>query len=301
MATTAPIADPAAWDKVRRAFAQSIMVDTPLASLAADLDVPPWPLADPSETPAAYIYLPYAQAVAALSHRGLPPSALGHLIAILGETAAFDDPFGEMMTLTAPPPGAIDDQSPLHKNLAKLGLPDDFPLVLSALSESTLELCRMEKVDTLGRFVGFAARLSQSVIVRGDFRDLLNALAHTDEQTLARLLPFRPGAKGLHLLEALALEADRLEPAARAAIATEPRAAPAVLRERVARLVAWFPAQHEELRAACAAGAPADALVAALPAESLRPAVIGLLRPHLPLPPAPAKPRSFWRRLLGLA
>jgi hypothetical protein len=83
-------ADAATWDKARTAFAKSIMVDTPLASLAADLDVPPWPVTGPEETPASYIYLPYNQVVAALVARGLPPSQLGQLITILNETAAFD-------------------------------------------------------------------------------------------------------------------------------------------------------------------------------------------------------------------
>jgi hypothetical protein len=302
MSTTPPTpANALAWDKARAAFAKSIMVDTSLASLAADLDVPPWPVTDPDETPAAYIYLPYPQAVAALASRGLPPSQLGHLISILNETVAFDEPFGDMMDLSTVGPGEVDEDSPLLKNMAKLELPPDFPLVLSGLSESTLELCRMEKVDTLGQFVSFAARLSQSVIVGGDFRDLLNALAHKDEESLARFLPFRPGAKGFHLLEALALEARQLNEPGRAAVAKDPLAAPAALRARVSRLVAWFPAELDHLRAAASAGTPPAQLVAPLPDSSLQAAVAGLLQPHLPPPPAGIeKPRpSFWARLFG--
>jgi hypothetical protein len=294
-------ADSAAWDKARQAFAKSIMVDTPIASLAADLDVPPWPVTGPEETPAAYIYLPYAQVVSALTSRGMPPAQLGQLIAILNETAAFDEPFGDMMDITAMAPGAIDDDSPLHKNMARLELPTDFPLALSGLSGGTVELCRLEKVDTLGQFVGFASRLSQSVIVGGDFRELLNALAHKDEETLARFLPFRPGAKGLHLLEALALEACALDAAGRAAVAANPLSAPAAVRARVSRLVAWFPSELDGLRASSSAGAPAAQLVAPLSDAGLQPAVAGLLQPHLPPPPAPAATpkRSFWSRLFA--
>ncbi len=301
MNTTPAIADAAAWDKARTAFATSIMVDTPLASLAADLDVPPWPVTGPDETPASYIYLPYAQAVAALAARGLPPAQLGQLITILNETTAFDEPFGDMMDLASIAPGSVDEGSPLHKNMVRLELPAEFPLALSALSEGTVELCRLEKVDTLGQFVSFAARLSQSVIVGGDFRELLNALAHKDEQTLARLLPFRPGAKGLHLLEGIALEARLLDATARAAVAADPLAAAAPIRARVARLVAWFPAEHDALRAASTAGTPVNELVAPLADPALRPAVAGLLLPHLPPPPVAAKPRSFWSRLFGRA
>jgi hypothetical protein len=158
----------------------------------------------------------------------------------------------------------------------------------------------MEKVDTLGQFVGFAGRLSQSVIVGGDFRELLNALSHKDEETLARFLPFRPGAKGLHLLEALALEARLLDPAARAAVAVDPLSAPAAIRARVSRSVAWFPAELDALRAAFSAGTPVAQLVASLSDTALQPAVAGLLQPHLPPPTPPApKRRSFWSRLLG--
>ncbi len=301
MTSTPTTADAATWDKARAAFAKSIMVDTPLSSLSADLDVPPWPVNAAEETPAAYIYLPYAQAVAALAARGLPPAQLGQLITILNETLAFDEPFGDMMDLASLAPDQVDEDSPLHKNMARLELPADFPLALSALSESTLELCRLEKVDTLGQFVSFAARLSPSVIVGGDFRGLLNALAQKDEQALARFLPFRPGAKGLHLLEGVALEARLLEGAARDAVAADPLSAPAPIRARVSRLVAWFPAEHDTLREAAAAGRPLGELVAALPDASLRPAVLGLLQPHLPPPPAPPKPRSFWSRLFGRA
>lgn len=300
MATTPPVsADATTWDKTRAAFSKSIMVDTPLASLAADLDVPPWPVTSPDETPAAYIYLPYAQAVGALAARGLPPAQLGHLITILNETAAFDEPFGDMMDIQSLASDG-DQGSPLHKNLAKLELPGDFPLALTGLSESTVELCRLEKVDTLGQFVTFASRLSQSVIVGGDFRGLLNALAHKDEETLSRFLPFRPGAKGLHLVESLVLEARLLDVSARAAVAADPLTAPAAIRARVSRLVAWFPAELDALRAASASGAPVAQLVASVPDPALRPAVGGLLQPHLPPPPAPPKPpRSFLSRLFG--
>ena len=302
MATIPPIpADAQAWDKCRTAFSRSIMVETPIASLAQDLDVPPWPRVGPDETPAAYIYLPYSQAVAALAERGLPPAQLGALITILNETVAFDEPFADMMEIAPASAESTDADSPLLKNLAKLEIPLDFPLSLTGLSQGTIDLCSAEKVDTLGQFVGFASRLSQSVIVGGDFRSLLNAIAHRDEQTLATFLPFRPGAKGLHLLEAFALEVRALQPAVRAAVAADPLAAPVPLRNRIARLVTWFPAEHDALRAASSSGTPTAQLVSGLGDPSLSPAVSALLTPHLPPPPAPPPPpkRSFFQRLFG--
>ncbi len=306
MATHNPFpADAKAWDQARAAFAKSILVDTPLSSLAQDLDVPPWPVSSPDETPAAYIYLSYSQAVAALSARGLPPAQLGALITLLNDTNSFDEPFGEMMEELQPrPPGAIDADSPLFKNLQKLELPDDFPLALSALSAGTIELCRTEGVDTLGGFVAFASRLSQSVIVGGDFRELLNALAQKDEDALARLLPLRPGVNGLHLLEALVLAARPLDPGTRLAVVADSSSAPPALAARVTRIVTYFAAEHAKLRQAAAGGMPVTRLVTGLDQPALEPVVAALLAPHLPPPPAPPPPRvkpSFFARLFGRA
>lgn len=304
MATIPPIpSDAAAWDKTRQAFSKSIMVDTPLASLASDLDVPAWPVSAPDETPAAYIYLPYSQAVAALAARGLPPAQLGALITILKDTLAFDQPFGDMMEDLAAPPSAdgIDADSPLFKNLARLGLPGDFPLDLSALSPATVELCRNEGVTTLDGFVGFAARLSQSVIVGGDFRALLNALAQKDEAALARFLPLRAGSPGFHLAESLCIAAAALDAPARAALLQNPSSAPTPVAVRVSRVVAYFPAEHAALREAVLAGQPLESLFPNLPEPTLRPLLLALLHPHLPSPPASAAPTkpSFFQRLFG--
>ena len=58
--------------------------------------------------------------------------------------------------------------------------------------------------------------MSQNVIIGGDFRKLLNALSNIDENTLAELIPFRKGSKGLHLVEALGQATRTPNPAARA-------------------------------------------------------------------------------------
>ena len=120
---------------------------------------------------------------------------------ILRGTLAFDHPFGEMLE-QASESEARDN--PLLKNFARLGIPENFPVELTTLGPDTLEFCRMEKLGTLAEFAVFAQGVAQTVIVGGDFRRLLNALAHVDEESLAALLPFRRGSSGLHLVEALA-------------------------------------------------------------------------------------------------
>jgi hypothetical protein len=93
--------------------------------------------------------------------------------------------------------------NPLLKNMARFGIAEDFPISLTALSPDTVEFCKLEKLKTLGEFAVFAQGMSQTVIIGGDFRKLLNALSNLDEATLAEILPFRKGAKGLHLVEAV--------------------------------------------------------------------------------------------------
>ena len=206
------------WDEVRSAFAASIMVNTPLSSLAQNLDGPDWPVRGKEETPAAYIDLSYDEMQAMLAMKGMSPSRADFLVSLLKETLAFDNPFGEMV-LQAEASAQKDNQ--LLKNLAKLGIPENFPITLTALSADTIEFCKLEKLATLGEFCIFAQGMSQNVIVGGDFRKLLNALSHIDEASLAESLPFRQGAKGLHLAEALVQASRASAPLKRSAQAIE--------------------------------------------------------------------------------
>lgn len=189
------------WDEVRMAFGSSILVDTGISSLAQNLEGPGWPLQGRDEVPASYIDLSFDEMRERLALHGQPPRVADQLIDILKETLAFDNPFGEMVTQAEV---VQPEDNPLMKNLAKLKIPVDFPVILTALSPETLMFCRLEKINTLGEFAIAAQRMAGSVIVGGDFRSLLNALSHVDERTLARYLPFRPGTKGLHYIEGLA-------------------------------------------------------------------------------------------------
>jgi hypothetical protein len=115
---------------------------------------------------------------------------------------------------------AAERDNTLLKNLAKLGIPENFPIELTSLEPSTLEFCKLENLSTIGEFAVFAQSMSQNVIVGGDFRKLLNALSHIDEAALAEALPFRRGHKGLHLVEAVALAARTPDGPARTELAT---------------------------------------------------------------------------------
>jgi hypothetical protein len=152
------------WDTIRAAFASSIMVDTSLGSLAQNLDGPEWPIKGKDETPAAYIDLTLEEVVELLALKGQPETRIDDLAGILRETLAFDDPFGEMVEQSAAQEG---QDNPLRKNLAKLRIPEDFPITLTGLSAGTREFCALEKLGTLGEFAVFAQGMSRQVIVGG--------------------------------------------------------------------------------------------------------------------------------------
>jgi hypothetical protein len=188
------------WDDVRTAFASSIMVDTQISSLAQNLDGPSWPVKTKDETPSKYIDLSYGEALELLALKGQSAEKLDLLISILKETLAFDSPFGDMVEQTE---AASARDNPLLKNMSRINVPENFPITLTALGSDTVEFCKLENLKTLGEFAVFAQGMSQNVIIGGDFRKLLNALSNLDEATLGEILPFRRGAKGLHLIEAL--------------------------------------------------------------------------------------------------
>lgn len=259
------------WNDVRTAFASSIMVDTSLNSLAQNLDGPEWPIKGKDETPAKYIDLSFAEVVELLQLKGQPPERLDQLVSLLKETLAFDSPFGDMVEQTA---AASERDNQLLKNMAKLGIPENFPITLTALEPGTLEFCKLEKLSTLGEFAVFAQGMSQNVIVGGDFRKLLNALSHVDEGALAEVLPFRRGQKGLHLVEAMGQAAGSTDPVPRAELATT-----------------WFRDELAAMEKDVLSGGSLERHFVVLGNPALEAKAAELLKPHLRLP-APEKKKS---------
>jgi len=274
---------PKEWDEVRTAFSTSIMVDTALTSLAQNLDAPDWPIKGKEETPAKYIDLTFDEVTEMLQLKGQKPERVDQLISILKETLAFDSPFGEMVTQTE---AASARDNPLLKNLAKLGIPENFPMALTAVDVGTLEFCKLEKLSTLSEFAVFAQGMSQNVIVGGDFRKLLNALSNVDEAVLAEVLPFRRGAKGLHLIEAVAQ-----------AVKTKNAA------ERVEFATTWFRDEMAALEKELAGGGTLARQFTRLGDPALEARAAELLRVHLRLPAGAAatekKKGGFFGRLFG--
>ena len=285
------------WDEIRSAFATSIMINTSLSSLAQNLDGPDWPIKGKDENPATYIDYNYEEVIELLALKGQDGARLVQLVGILKDTLAFDAPFGEMVDQVA---SSAEKDNQFLKNLARLGVPEALPIELVMMSPDTREFCNLEQLKTIGEFAVFAQTMSQNVIVGGDFRELLNALAHLDEQGLQKFLPIRPGQKGVFLLEALLAayraQPERLQPALSSMLGGASVSATAkgkgldeaelaegerVLREHIATVVGWFGPQLADMKRDLAAGQSLERLLASLNDPASEKIVSALLQPHL--------------------
>ena len=189
------------WDDIRKKFRHSIMADTSLVSLAQNLDVKEWPHKGEDEKPSKYIDFTYEELLTLPEIAGKADKA-DHLIGILKETLAFDDPFGDMVSQVEQ---TSSKENPILKTLSRLGIPENYPLALSNFSEGTRVVCASEGVKTIGEFANLGQQMSTRVVLGGDFRNALNALTHGDEEGIGVFLPYRKGSTGLHLPEAIGL------------------------------------------------------------------------------------------------
>ncbi|MDI1320564.1 MAG: hypothetical protein PSW75_10290, partial [bacterium] len=189
------------WDDIRKKFRHSIMADTSLVSLAQNLDTQEWPHKGDEEKPSKYIDFSYDELLTMPEIAGKVDQA-DHLIGILKETLAFDDPFGDMVAQVEE---TSAKDNPILKTLARLNIPDIYPMQLANFSEGTRLVCSSEGVKTIGEFANLGQQMSTRVVLGGDFRNALNALTHGDEEGISQFLPYRKGSIGLHLAEAIGL------------------------------------------------------------------------------------------------
>lgn len=285
--TAPPTTTVAEWDEVRVAFHGSLLGEVTLASLSQNIDGCVWDGDDTPDTPGAYIDLSYAEVLEIFRSRGLPAHRIDSLVSILRGTLAFDDSFGAMVEIAAKSESRSDV---VARNLERLGIPEDFPVSLCAFSPGTLDFCQRENILTLRDFLLFARSASRQVIIGGEFRDLLNAVVHIDEDTLATILPFRRKTSGLYLVESLGLLLSRLGLEERMIIARSPESTPGELRAEIARRIAFFPEQVGNLREQLRQGTPISRLVVSLDDLGAEAAVAALLTLYLnpPASPAPA-------------
>lgn len=191
----------AQWDAARRICAKSMLVDMKLASLAENLELPSWPFAGEDETPGKYIDFTLEELSVMTEFHG-KPHLIDRLYAIIHENASHDEEFEEMVI---PINQHLDKTDVLQQVLRKLEVPLDYPFDLLMLPKAVRETAPREQVKTLGQFVQFYQRISEKGVVLGEIKTILQAISSADEPRLAGWMPLRPGAKGFHLIEAIAL------------------------------------------------------------------------------------------------
>jgi hypothetical protein len=311
------------WDEIRKKFRHSIMADTSLVSLAQNLDTQEWPHKGEDEKPSKYIDFTYDELLMMPEIAGKADRA-DHLIGILKETLAFDDPFGDMVAQVEE---TSAKENPILKTLGRLGIPENFPMVLANFSEGTRLVCGTEGVKTIGEFANLGQKMSTRVVLGGDFRTALNALTHGDEEGISLFLPYRKGKTGLHLAEAIGLVAAGLARPDQLGLArfygakltpAETAAAKALTREQaekhetmlratVASALDWFKDEKAALLQHLAEGGtyeryfvvlndPArEAIAVRLTSTALK----GSVKPSAAAAPAEDKKRGLFSRLFG--
>jgi hypothetical protein len=194
-----PLASEQEWNRIRNAFSVSLMAETSLSALAQNIEAGDWPIDGADETPSKYIVYSWEE-LRQLPQFERSPILLELLLRILHETLSFDEPFQDMVEASQK---SIAEEFSGIKTLKKLEIPEEFPIALTSLSTEAKDLCKSQGLHTLGEYVRLSQKISQMIIMEGDFRAFLNAITHLDEHTIARFLPYRPGCKGLHLAEAI--------------------------------------------------------------------------------------------------
>jgi hypothetical protein len=242
------------WVQLRAHFMGSILVDVHLHKLAQNIGAS-WPIKDKNETPARYLEYSFEELADAPGLKG-QPARLQLLLDTLKETASFDSPFQEMVQTSQAPEKSNENSAQL---LRRVGVPTDYPVEFIGLSCETRSLCEAEGAKTVGEAVVLLQGMAQSVIVGGEVRQFLNSLAHGDLHALAKFLPVRAGTRGVYLAEAIGLLIQAVpESARRACLEPTPAAGPTPastlaeatiqeLRERLPRILQWFPEETRSL------------------------------------------------------
>jgi hypothetical protein len=170
-------------------------------------------------------------------------------------------------------------------------------LSLAHLSPETTDLCKREELNTLEELASFAQKMAQQIVIGGDFRDFINSLANVDEAGIANFIPFRPGSKGLHLIEATSLlikslpdpfcyaicqrygaslsESQKVE--ANQAVRQEIGERDARIRDSVCERLMWFNGEEDAVRSQLASKEGLDRMVMVLNDPVLEAGVKGIL------------------------
>ncbi|TVP76885.1 MAG: hypothetical protein EA353_11415 [Puniceicoccaceae bacterium] len=195
----------AEWDYIRERFTDSALKETELAILAQNAGFA-WPFKGAGETPEKYIQYDFEdlQTVPGLVGK---KKRVEKLMDILTETLAFDDPFSDLAhSLEA----ESEEDHTFQRILTKFSIDHDYPVELLHFDAAVQALIEREGIRTLIELVYFGQKTAPSDLESKDLKDFLNGLAHKDEVSIAKHIPFRPVVGGLHFVEAIGLIAETL-------------------------------------------------------------------------------------------
>lgn len=195
------------WDKIRKSFSKSMMVDLKLGSLAENLELPAWPLSGDEETPAKYIDFTLDELGVMTEFHG-KPARIDHLYRILNENLSQDEEFEDMVD---PINKQLDRTDVLLQVLRRFEIPENYPFTLLAFPKNVRDTVPAAQVKTLGEFVRFYQKISEKGVVLGEIKTVLQAISAGDEARLAQWMPYRPGSHGFHFIEAIALAVKSLD------------------------------------------------------------------------------------------
>lgn len=186
------------WEFLRDRFRASALNDIELVILGQNAGKK-WPFKGSDETPAKYIEFDFEELHSVPGLVGKKSRVKG-LMDILRETLAFDDPFGDMADKVE-----HDGETDVtyERVLDRFGIPHNYPAKFIAFDAEGRSMVRDEGFETLIDVVHYGQTLHYETEGADDLKAFMNSLAHREELGIARYIPYRRGASGLHLAEAI--------------------------------------------------------------------------------------------------
>jgi hypothetical protein len=189
----------ARWDTIAFRAQGSPFEELSISTLAKNSGVRRWsrPGSVKGDVLARYIYFSFEEL---LEVEKLDLKSAILLLEICETTFSFEKEYEDLASFEE-----IDSKAYAQRMrfVEEFGIYQDYPVGLSNLDETLLELCKAENIVTFIELMEFLDRLSEKAWIGGVYKNLQNVFAHGDEKGLVRYFPYRLGHRGFHLPEAI--------------------------------------------------------------------------------------------------
>ena len=196
----------ARWDTIAFRAQGSPFEELSISTLAKNSGIRRWsrPGSVKGDVLARYIYFSFEEL---LEVEKLDLKSATLLLEICETTFSFEKEYEDLASFEE-----IDSKAYAQRMrfVEEFGIYQDYPVSLSNLEESLLELCKAENIVTFIELMEFLDRLSEKAWIGGVYKNLQNVFAHGDEKGLVRYFPYRLGHRGFHLPEAASFCLKRL-------------------------------------------------------------------------------------------